>query len=239
MIESIHNDHVIKWQHLQNKKYRDETNEYLVETEHLVKEAIKSGYAKEIICLENYQIDTKLPVYKVTKQVMQKISSLVSIPTICAVCEKKEEKEITGNVLILDGIQDPGNLGTIIRSAIAFNFQDIILSLDTVDLYNPKVIRSCEGMNFHTNIIRTDIKKFITEHKNYIFYATDVSKGTSLHNFCKPKEKIGIVIGSEGKGVKKEIKDICNYLLNIPMNPKCESLNAAISASILMYEVTK
>lgn len=175
-IDSVDNKKIKNIRKLNQKKYRDETNEFLVEGIHLVKEAYKEGLLKEVILEENEEIDFKVDTTYVTYNVIKSISSLDTPYKIIGVCKKKEEKEINGNVLVLDGLQDPGNLGTIIRSAVAFNVDTIILSKDTVDLYNPKVVRSTQGMNFHINIIRRDLEHEINtlKEKGYTVYSTDV-----------------------------------------------------------------
>ena len=97
----------------------------------------------------------------VSEAVMKKITSLTSIPSMIGVCKKIKEKQLGDRILILDNIQDPGNLGTIIRSAVAFSIDTIVLSCDTVDLYNPKVIRATQGMIFTSNIIVRDLIPFV------------------------------------------------------------------------------
>ena len=169
---------------------------------------------------------------------MKKITNQVTPPNVCAVCEKLKEEEVLDNTLILDDISDPGNLGTIIRSAVAFGFKNIVLSLNSVDVYNPKVIRSSEGMIFHLNILYTDIISFIKNHSFLKIYGTSVVNGTKISNI-KFIDKVGIIIGNEGRGMSKELIKYCNDLIYIPMNSLCESLNAGVSASIIMYEVSK
>ncbi|MBR1413497.1 MAG: RNA methyltransferase [Bacilli bacterium] len=233
-INSINNDRVKNWVKLNNKKYRDESNTYLVEGDHLVNEAIKNGVAKEIITLK--EINSDIPEFIVTEEIMKKISNQVTISDIACVCNKQVEKDAFGKVLILDSLQDPGNLGTIIRSAVAFNFDTIILGNNTVDLYNDKVIRSSEGMIFNINIIKRDLSKIIPELKlkGYTIFGTDVDNGVEADILTK-YENIAIVIGNEGNGMSAMVKDMCDEFINIPINDKCESLNAAVAASILMY----
>ena len=136
-------------------------------------------------------------------------------------------------------MQDPGNLGTIIRSSASFNFDTIVLSETSVDLYNDKVIRASEGMIFHTNVIRCNIIELVKELKNnnYNIYTTDVAGGDILSELDF-NEKFAIIIGSEGAGVGN-IKELADKKIYIPMNKKCESLNASVAASIIMYEVSK
>ena len=168
---------------------------------------------------------------------MRYLSELDTPPKMLGICTKLKEQEIKGKVLILDGIQDPGNLGTIIRSSVAFNIDTIILSEDTVDLYNPKVIRATQGMLFNINIIKRDIKSTIEKliKDNYKIYGTKVNDGKNLKTIEKSK-KFAIIMGNEGKGVKSDILDMCDEYIYINMNPLCESLNVAVATSIILYE---
>jgi len=235
-LTSTNNEKVKFWQKLNQKKYRDIEKLFLVEDEHLVNEALKNGIVKEIITLDknaSYNIDT----YYVNEKIMKLISNQVTSAKVIAVCNTLEEKEVNGNVLVLDKLQDPGNLGTIIRSAVAFNFDSIIISDDSVDLYNPKVVRASEGMLFYINIIRTDINEFLNNlDSDYTKITTDVNDGRNIKDV--KFNKCAIVIGNEGNGVSEEIKNTCDEKVYIKMNNNCESLNASVSASILMYEVS-
>ena len=153
IIESLNNGKVKAWNKLKEKKFRDEENLFLIEGDHLVECALNYGVVKEIVTsYENFKIHN-IPIYYVTDSIMKKLSNQVTSTDILAVCQKLPEREIKGNVCLLDNIQDPGNLGTIIRSAKAFGIDSLILSLDTVDLYNDKVIRASEGLLFGLNII--------------------------------------------------------------------------------------
>ncbi len=234
-ISSINNEKVVYWAKLKMKKYRDIEHLFIVESRHLVEEAIKKGIVQEIITTEDYQSD--YPTYNVTPEIMKRISSLISPPSLMAVCKYIAPSDITGNVLLLDKIQDPGNLGTIIRSAIAFNFQTIIASSDTVDFYNDKVIRSSEGMLFNINFIRANLLEMIPilKEKGYYVLGTDVIKGFDIRKI--KKENVAIIIGNEGQGMSFDIRKACDGFVNIPMNNRCESLNAAVASSIIMYEV--
>ena len=234
-ISSINNEKVVYWAKLKMKKYRDIEHLFIVESRHLVEEAIKKGIVQEIITTEDYQSD--YPTYNVTPEIMKRISALISPPSLMAVCKYIAPSDITGNVLLLDKIQDPGNLGTIIRSAIAFNFQTIIASSDTVDFYNDKVIRSSEGMLFNINFIRANLLEMIPilKEKGYYVLGTDVIKGFDIRKI--KKENVAIIIGNEGQGMSFDIRKACDGFVNIPMNNRCESLNAAVASSIIMYEV--
>lgn len=239
LITSPNNEHIKELVKLKDKKYRDNSNTFLVETKHLVMEAYKEGLIKELILEKNEIYPLDVNTTYVTKEILKKISSTDTPPNVMAVVYKKEEKEDLGEkILILDNIQDPGNLGTIIRSAVAFNIDTIVLSNDTVDLYNPKVVRANQGMMFHINILRRNTIKFINELKNkdYKIVGTKVTNG---HNVKEASiySHFALVIGNEGKGISKDIEELCDEYLYIKMNEQCESLNASVAASILLYEI--
>ena len=236
MITSINNERIKEVSKLNNKKYRKEKGLFIVEGEHLVEEAYKHNLLVEVYSLNEVGYENS---FVVTDAVMKKISNLDSIPSIIGVCKMKNKMDLGDRLLILDNIQDPGNLGTIIRSAVAFNISTIVLSTDTVDLYNPKVIRATEGMIFNINIVTKDLFSFIPGIKNeYKIYGTNVNNGTLLKNVEKVK-KYAIIMGNEGNGVKKELQDIADINIYIEMNSLCESLNVGVATSIILYELSR
>ena len=238
VITSLSNEKVIFWTKLNQKKYRDLSNQYIVEGDHLVMEAIKSGNAIEVICDEDKVFPVNIPIHYVTKEVLKKISDLPSPPSIMALCSKKEEQAIGSRLLLVDELQDPGNLGTIIRSAVAFNMDTIVLGSNCVDQYNKKTIRASEGMLFHINIINRDLTEFIPLLKSDGFQVlgTNVTHGIPLKDL-RLRSKFAFIIGNEGNGVKDDILDLCDDYIYIPMNEKCESLNAGVASGIILYEI--
>lgn len=232
-LTSVSNEKVKYWVNLKDKKFRDKEGVFLIEGDHLIEEAKKNNLIKYTISMVNEDAD-----YYVTREIMEKISHQKSISLNVAVCGFLKEDSIGGNVLILDNLQDPGNLGTIIRSAVAFGIDTIIIGDTCVDLYNPKVIRSTEGMIFNLNIIRRNLKEIIPILKNlgYKIVGTDVNKGKDIRKI--DKENIAVVIGNEGSGLSEEVKALCDEFIYIKMDSKCESLNAGVAASIIMYEVS-
>lgn len=237
VITSVNNSKIKEIKKLKNSKYSKEQKLFLIEGEHLVKEAFKLNLLKLTISLDD--VSYNVPNLIVNKSVLESLSSINSTPNIIGVCKYIDENKPLGNrILILDNIQDPGNLGTIIRSSVAFNFTSVVLSLDTVSKYNNKVIRSTQGMLFNTNVISCDIKSLIKKLKdeNYVIYATDVVGGVNVKDIKKPS-KFAIVMGNEGSGVSSDIKDLADCNLYIKMNKDCESLNVAVASSILMYEM--
>lgn len=243
MIISSTNNPKIKYMiKLNQKKYREKENKFIVEGLHLVEEAYNKGLLEEVYILENNNYKISVEQNIITKSIMKKISSLKTPPKIIGLVNKKENKFIGNKYLLLSNIQDPGNLGTIIRSSVAFNIDTIVLSEDTVDLYNPKTIRSTEGMLFNINIVQKNIKQAIKElkEKNIKVYATSVESGTNIKKIPNTnKEKYAIIMGNEGKGLKEEIILLADERLYIKMNPKCESLNVSVAASILLYEMSE
>ena len=237
---SIDNKKVKELKKLNIKKYRDSSNFFLVEGEHLVLEAYKHGYLKELLLEENTNIDLNIDKSYLSHNVIKYVSELDNPSSVMGVCYKLKEKEIGDRILVLDGIQDPGNLGTIIRSAVAFNIDTIVLSNNTVDIYNSKVIRASQGMIFNISIIKKDLDVFIPEIKNcgYKVYATKVDNGKSLKGI-EIEKKFAIIMGNEGNGVRKNILDLADSYLYIDMNKSCESLNVAVATSIILYELDK
>ena len=237
MITSVENKKIKEIAKLNNRKYRKEMGLFIVEGEHLVEEAYKHNLLESVYSLN----ETDYPNSEVVSEnVMRKLSNLDTIPNIIGVCKFKEEKELGNKLLILDDVQDPGNLGTIIRSAVAFNVDSIILSKETVDLYNPKVLRATQGMIFNMNIITRDLVPFIflLKENNYKIYSTNVVNGKEVKSLEKDS-KYAIIMGSEGKGVKKELEDMSDANIYIKMNPLCESLNVGVATSIILYELYK
>ena len=230
-ITSLSNEQIVRFNKLKQKKYRDQEGLFIIEDDHLIEEAKKYGYIYKTLGLDD-SCD-----YKVTKEILNKLSSQETGAKKLAVVKKISEKPINGDILILDNIQDPGNLGTIIRSAVAFNIDTIILSDSSVDLYNEKVVRATEGMLFSVNVLRRNLLLEIPKLKDmgYVLYSTNLSDNTTSFN----DEKIALVMGNEGSGISKEVLELCDKNILINISDKCESLNVAVASSILMYEMKK
>lgn len=238
LITSLNNEHIKEIIKLRDRKYRKQKNLFLIEGKHLVLEAYKAGLIEELILEKDELLPLGVPTTYVTKEIIYKLSDTVTPSSVLAVVRKKEEKPIGEKIIVLDNIQDPGNLGTIIRSALAFNFDTIILSTDTVDLYNPKVLRSTQGMIFHINTIIGNIENIINDLKNkdYKILGTKVTNGIDVKK-SKTFSHFAIIMGNESRGISSNLEKLCDEFLYINMNEKCESLNVAVAASILMYEL--
>lgn len=242
VITSFDNDKVKYLKKLQKKKYRDLYNEFLVEGRHLVIEAYQHKMLKEIILCEGEVVPFNIPYTVVSYEVMKKISEVETPQKIMGVCKKSADTTIGSRILLLDEIQDPGNMGTIIRSAVAFGIDTIILSKNCVDLYNPKVVRSTQGTLFHVPILIYDFKELLPMLKELKIpiYATRVEYGTDVSTLTvDDKRRFALLMGNEGNGVHPEYLELSDKNLYIPMSDDVESLNVAIATSILLYEMRK
>ena len=236
---SIENKKIKDIKKLNDKKYRDIEGKFLIEGEHLILEAYKKGLLLELILNENSDFKLDIDTIYVSDKVMKYISDM-NTPTMIGICKKIYSKDIGDKVLLLDDIQDPGNLGTIVRSSVAFNIDTIILSKNSVDIYNSKVLRATQGMLFNINIIVEDLEEIIIKLKknNYVVYGTNVNNGKSVKNVEK-KLKFAIIMGNEGRGVKSSLLKLCDEFIYIDMNESCESLNVGVATSIILYELNK
>ena len=239
MITSVSNDKIKEIIKLKDNKNMMQEKKFIVETMHLVEEAKKCGVLLETISLNDINLGVKNTV--VSSNVMAKLSDLKTPSNVIGICKFLDESDdLSDKVLILDGVGDPGNLGTIIRSANAFGIKDIVLSKTSVNKYNSKVIRATEGMMFNLNVISRDLNEYIKELKNsgYKILVTDVTGGSDIRNINKD-EKLAIVMGSEGSGVSDEIKKLSDENIYIKTSDSCESLNVAVATSIILYELAK
>ncbi len=236
-IESLQNARIKKWCRLHTKKGRDEMKRFLIEGEHLIEEALKANVVETIIT------DTTCPfafeeVVLVSEAVMKKVSQNVSKVHLIAVC-KEVEVDLTKKerLLILDGVQDPGNLGTMVRTAMAFQFDAVYLSNQCADLYNDKTIRSTQGALFHMPVIRVKdeldclVASLQEEGVNVVATTLDDAKPLKEVETCS---KMAFILGNEGQGVSKSLQAMANQRLRIEMQG-FESLNVAVAAGIVMY----
>lgn len=240
LITSKDNNRIKEVRKLLNKKYSLQKGLFVIEGENLVEEAIKNDLLVELFVLDGYGCDYKFNYDTVTLDVMKSMSDLKSTPRLLGVSKIKKNNKIGNKILILDGIQDPGNAGTIIRNSVAFDIDTIIFSNDSVSPYNEKVLRSTGGMIFNTNILIGNIEELIKEikDKNIKVIGTSLKSSISLEKLEKIDE-FAIIFGNEGNGVKEDILNLCDKIVRIDMNPKCESLNVGVSSAIILYYLYK
>lgn len=224
---------------LKQKKYRSKEALFVIEGKKLLEEALLCN--REIVYLLSTQemseeLPPELSPTVVSEDTMKSLSSLTTPSGILAVLKKPDEKpQLSDFILLLDGISDPGNMGTIIRNAEGFGLDEIYCSLDCVDVYSPKVVQSSMGSIFKSRIISCELSEFIDQHQgDYTFYAAEM-KGESIYEISWPKP-LAIIMGSESHGLStaltnKEIKKI-----SIPIAGSLESLNVAIANAIILSE---
>lgn len=256
VITSKDNEQIKHIRKLKEKKYRDEFGEYVIEGVKLIKEAIaEKANIKTIVacddCVKNEEIDPKV-MYEIAKynciyaeeKVFKSISDVQNHQGLLAVMSKeKEEEKIDYKediIVVLDDIQDPGNLGTILRTIDSAGLKQIILSKGSGDPYNPKVVRSTMGAILRVNVIESqnlvDTLKELKKHK-YEIVATSLNTNKSIYDIDYKKKVL--VIGNEANGVSKEVLDIADKKVIIPMLGKTESLNAAVATGIITYEYVR
>ncbi len=256
LITSKDNEIIKKIKKLKDKKYRNEQKEFIIEGIKLIQEAIEENAKIKMIivcegCIEEDGIEQKL-LYQIAKYnciyVSEKIfASITDVKTpqgMLAVIEmENSEEKINYNediIFVLDGIQDPGNLGTILRTIDSVALTQVIVSKETVDAYNPKVVRSTMGAIFRVKVIESQdlirTMRNIKKHK-YEIIATSLDTDENMYDIDYNKKVI--VIGNEANGVSKAILDIADEKIKIPMLGKTESLNAGVATSVIAYEYVR
>lgn len=244
-ITSKSNAKILEGKKLLDKKYRDKFGLFLIETEKCVLEALNCGLKpkcffvqedKNFSFLKTYQ-EKCFDIYKVSLSVLKEISSVITPDGIVAIFEKPITKKeyLGGRFLVLDNLQNPDNLGSIMRTAAACNFKQIFI-LNCVDEYNPKVLRSSMGNQFKLDIVHITYQDIDNLFLNTKLFAMDMN-GKNIFAIDKFEQNVGFVIGNEGNGISKEIKSKIKDNLSIPMLNNVESLNASISASVVMYYI--
>ena len=256
VITSKDNDIVKEIKKLKEKKFRDKENKFIVEGIKMVQEAIaENARISKIVVCEDCINDGTLKhdlLYEIAKQdciyvsekVFKTITDVETPQGILAVIEKENgEERISYDediIVVLDGIQDPGNLGTILRTLDSVNLKQIILSEKTVDAYSPKVVRSTMGAIYRVNIIRSknivETLKNLKKHK-FEIVATSLQTDDSIYDLDY-KNKV-IVIGNEANGVSQEVLEYAGKKIKIPMLGKTESLNVAVATGVILYEYVR
>ncbi len=245
MLSKTHTKYI---QSLQHKKFRDESNRFIAEGPKLVQDILESGkfICREIWALEQWISDhqdllsllSDTVVETIKDFELEKISALSTPYLVLAIFEKKEAEDInvTGKItLALDTIQDPGNLGTIIRIADWFGIKDIICSTGCADMYNPKVVQSTMGSISRVNVVYSDLPAWLDQNKKVKIYSASLD-GKRLQSFGQLKEGI-LIIGNEAHGISNEVMQLVDEKINIPGRGAAESLNAAVAAGIILSHI--
>ncbi len=243
-ITSVNNDLVKETAKLLKSKYREETGLFLIEGEKGVSEAINAKLDIKYIFVEegntNYAGDN---VIETTSAVLGKISDAKTAPKVVAVAKQPkcniEEFKNYKKVVLFEGIKDAGNLGTILRTASAFGIDGIVLYGDTVDLYNPKCVRSTVGCLWKTPVINVDKLEILESLFDGHEKVATLPKGENvvLLNDYVPREIVLVMFGSEADGLSDELKGFATKNVTIEMAENVESLNLSVSAAVFMYKI--
>lgn len=247
LITSKDNETIKEIKKLKEKKYRKE--KFIVEGIKMIEEAIQYNANIELVVYrEKFDISNinlnGIKTIEVTENIFNTLTEVVSPQGILAIIRKNEDSQkidfSNEFIIALDGIQDPGNLGTIIRTADAANLKQIIVSKDTVDTYSPKVIRATMGAIFRVNVIEVEnLQKELENMKKEGFKIITTSLQTDKSMYDIDYKKSVVVIGNEANGVSDEVYEVSNTRVKIPMPGKAESLNASIASAVMMYEYVR
>ncbi len=257
IITSKDNEFIKHVKKLKDKKHRDINNEYLIEGVKIIQEAIqeKAKIKQIIICEEAegtsaiskelmYEIAKYECIY-VSQKVFNTITGVANPQGILAVIEKPKKETNLVNydedvIVVLDDIQDPGNLGTILRTVDSIGLKQIVVSKGTADAYNPKVVRSTMGAIFRVNIVETeDLEKELKEMKKHKYKIVVTTPNTSKTIYEIEYKKKVIIIGNEANGVEGQIMNNADEKVKIPMKGKTESLNASVATGVILYEYVR
>ncbi len=230
-------------QTLGQKKFRQQERLFIAEGPKLVKELLEAdaSMVKEVFALkewitDNEKISAKTTVTEITETELERISQLTTPNKVLAIVRQSEEDieiKTKGKItLALDGIQDPGNLGTIIRTADWFGIEQVVCSNDSAEVYNPKVVQATMGSIARVKVIYRDLQEWLAEQKGIMIYATTL-EGEDISTVKKIKEGI-IIFGNESKGISPGILEQATVKLTIPRKGKAESLNAAVAAGVVL-----
>ena len=240
-ITSISNQLIKDIYQLKQKKYRNLTKQFMVEGLHLVEEAYKNKVLKIVLSNDELLLNrfNNVKTVLVNNQIIEKLSNTTTPQNVLGVVDIIENKfELVDKYLILDGVNDPGNLGTIIRTSLALGVNHLILSNNTVDIYNDKVIRATQGAIFKANIYYTDLEDIYKKLKqNNIKIITTSLEANKTLNDLEKMDKFAVVVGNEANGISNVSKEYADELIIIPMKNNIESLNVGIASGIILYGV--
>lgn len=248
-ITSTSNETIKYFISLNDKKTRMNAKRFIVEGYHLVNEASKTNLLEAIISTDEKELKkiNNVKRYLVNDAIINKIATTKNPQNILGIVKMLDHNItnllpiIKGNktkLIMLDDVNDPGNLGTIIRTAAGLGYDGIIMSPNTVDLYNEKVIRSTQGVMFKIPIIKANLQEIIKllKKEKVFCIGTALTNAKDVKHITK-KDKFAICLGNEAKGISKEVLDSMDENVRIAMKNDVESLNVSIAAGIIMYEM--
>jgi RNA methyltransferase, TrmH family len=249
-IESESNTSLKQWKKLHTKKEREKSGTFLLEGPHLIEEAITSGAKlQHVIVEENFEINEawlkeEFTLWSVPAKLMKQLSETEKPQGIIAVCEMMDQSEELikkgGRYLLIDGVQDPGNLGTIIRTADSAGLDGVFLGEGTADLYNGKTVRSTQGSLFHLPIVKANLLDIIERCKEHDLPVLSTSLQNSVDMRETPEvDGFALIMGNEGAGVQEILQQQSTLNVKIPIFGSAESLNVSVATGILLYELQR
>lgn len=251
IISSKQNSQVKEWRKLHTGKGRRKAGYYIIEGYHLIEEADRAGADLDLIIIASDQVEIgrelgyleRYPYQEVSESVMadlaltqtpQGIMGLVKQPT----SRQSDWRPQGSHYLMLDAIQDPGNLGTMIRTAHAAGYDGVILGEGTVDPYNDKAVRSSQGSLWHLDLVSLDLTEAIPrlQSAGIPVYATALNQqARDYRQVLTPGQATALILGNEGQGVNQQLLQLADQNIYIPMPGQAESLNVAVAAGILIF----
>ncbi|WP_155286737.1 TrmH family RNA methyltransferase [Lacticaseibacillus zhaodongensis] len=248
IIASPKNDHIKLAKKLTVKKYQKDYDRYLLEGPHQVHDAIASGAEPDrIYATSKYMQDRELRTYynrmfEISSDVAQALSSAKTSQGVFAVMKMPHNqlpKPLSGSFLMLDAIQDPGNVGTLVRTADAAGVKNVILGKQTADEFSPKVLRAMQGSQFHVNVVSADLIKLTTalQRSGVPVYGTELNDEAKPYASMAKTENFGLIMGNEGNGMRPELLARTDANIYIPMRGRAESLNVGVAAGVVLFHL--
>ena len=246
LISSLKNPKVVAWKSLKDRKGRKETGCFLVEGRKMVEEAVASAFPVEAILVEEdraaeFVLPAGIPAYALPEHVLAAVCDTRTPQGIAAVVRMTSHAAVGSKLVVMDGVQDPGNVGTIIRTADAAGMEGVVLSAQCADVFSPKVLRATMGSIFRMGVrVCDDLPGELTRMKaqGYSVISSQLD-GEPFYERSPVGDKFCLVIGSEGNGVTPEVQAVATHRVKLPMRGGAESLNAAVAAGIMMYELMR
>ncbi|MBQ6655487.1 MAG: RNA methyltransferase [Erysipelotrichaceae bacterium] len=236
VIRSLENSRIKLYRSLKMKKYRDRYGLFIIQERHLIEEAIRYGRLEELICVEDAVNDFDIECTFVSREVINSLSDNQS-PNECIGIGRIVDEQLpkSGRLIVLEDVQDPGNVGTIIRTAACFGYDGVLLSDRCADIYNSKTVSACQGAVFAVPVIRRSMAEIMDYLKaNGIrTYGTSLREERYLQS-VRPAEKYALIFGNEGQGLTEETLKKCDECFKIEMD-SFDSLNVAIAMAISAY----
>lgn len=252
VIRSVQNDNVKYFEKLKDKTFRKKEQKFILEGRHLVEEALKTDLVEVIMSTDEEFLKTikdSIETYLVTDAIIEKLSGTKNPQNVLGIAKmftndlrviKNIVKEKKSALVMFDEINDPGNLGTLIRTAAALGYDGVILSKNSVDIYNDKTVRASQGSIFKTKIVYGDLLEIIPylKQKGYRMIGTSLKKADKLENAIVGNKYV-LCLGNEARGISEEVLDLMDRNVKLTMHNDVESLNVMVAGSIIMYELKK